>query len=76
MGRTGADKRRRLMVEASDDVDREIRRLAILNDLKIYEFTYAVVEEFLRDRERVKALVRRLKLQRGMFLKLKCVFHF
>jgi hypothetical protein len=54
-----------VVVEVSDDVHREIRRLAILNDLKIYELTNAVIEEFLGDQERMKALVRRLKLRQG-----------
>jgi len=36
--------------------------LVLLNDLRIYEVANAVIEEFLRDEERVKVLIRRLKL--------------
>ncbi|MDW8023622.1 MAG: hypothetical protein RMJ15_07805 [Nitrososphaerota archaeon] len=42
---------------------REIRKLALLNDLRIYVLANAIIEEFLKDEERVKALVKRLRLQ-------------
>lgn len=35
---------------------------ALLNDLRIYEVANAVIEEFLKDEERVKVFIRRLKL--------------
>jgi hypothetical protein len=53
---------RRTVVEVREDLHREIRKLALLNDLRIYELTNAVVEEFLRDEERKRALVKRLRL--------------
>jgi hypothetical protein len=53
---------RRVVVEVRCDLHREIRKLALLNDLRIYELTNAIIEEFLRDQERVKALVKRLRL--------------
>jgi len=56
------NKSRRTVVEVRDDLHREIRRLAFLNDLRIYELTNAVIEEFLRDQEKVRALIKRLKL--------------
>jgi len=52
---------RRTVVEVRDDLHREIRKLASLNDLRIYELTNAIIEDFLRDQERVKALIKRLK---------------
>jgi hypothetical protein len=52
---------RRTVVEVRDDLHREIRKLALLNDLRIYELTNAIIEDFLRDQERVKALIKRLK---------------
>lgn len=52
---------RRTVVEVRDDLHGEIRKLALLNDLRIYELADAMIEEFLRDRERVDALIRRLK---------------
>ena len=56
------DKRRRTVVEVRDDLHQELRRIAILNDLKIYVLTNALVEDALKDQEKIKALVKRLKL--------------
>ena len=56
------DKSRRTVVEIREELHREIRKLAIINDLKIYVLTNAIFEDFLNDQERVKALVKRLKL--------------
>jgi len=54
---------RRTVVEVQDDLHREIRKLALLNDLRIYELTNAIIEEALSDEERVKALIKRLRLK-------------
>ena len=51
-----------MVVEVRDDLHREIRKLALLNDLRIYEGANVIIEEFLKDEERVKVLIRRLKL--------------
>jgi F420-0:gamma-glutamyl ligase-like protein len=56
------NKSRRVVVEIREDLHREIRKQAILNDVKIYELTNAIVEEFLKDEEHVKALIKRLKI--------------
>jgi len=53
---------RRTVVEVREDLHRELRKLALLNDLRIYELTSAIMEDFLRDQERVKALIKRLKI--------------
>ena len=53
---------RRTVVEVPDELQREVRKLALLNDLRIYELTNAIIEDFLRDQERVKALIKRLKI--------------
>jgi hypothetical protein len=58
------DKARRTVVEVRSDVHREIRKLALLNDLRIYELANALLEESLRDQEKIKALIRRLKISR------------
>lgn len=55
---------RRTVVEVSDGLHRELRKLALLNDLRIYVLVNAVLEEFLGDEERVKALIKRLKVLR------------
>ena len=52
---------KRTVVEVRDDLHREIRKLALLNDLRIYQLTNAIIEEFLKDQERVKVLIKRLK---------------
>ncbi|MDH5459512.1 MAG: hypothetical protein OEW71_00550 [Candidatus Bathyarchaeota archaeon] len=52
----------RVVVGVCDDLHREIGKLALLNDLRIYELTNAIIEGFLKDQERVKALIRRLKV--------------
>jgi len=56
------NRSRRTVVEVRDDLHREIRKLALLNDLRIYELTNAIIEEYLKDQERVKALIKRLRL--------------
>ena len=56
------DKGRRTVVEVRDDLHREIRKLALLNDLRIYQLANAIIEDFLKDQERVKALIKRLRL--------------
>ena len=62
MGRRGF---RRTVVEVRDDLHGEIRRLALLNDLRIYMVVNAILEEFLRDEARVKALIKRLRVEQG-----------
>ena len=56
-------RNRRIVVEIREDLHREIRKQAILNDVKIYELTNAIVEEFLKDQEGVKILIKRLKIK-------------
>ena len=57
------DKSRRAVVEIREDLHREIRKQAILNDVRIYELTNAIIEEIIRNEENVKALIKKLKLQ-------------
>jgi len=54
---------RRTVVEVRDDLHKEIRKLALLSDLRIYALTNAIIEDFLKDQERVKALIKRMKIQ-------------
>ena len=56
------NKSRRTVVEVRDDLHAEIRKLALLNDLRIYKLTNAIIEEFLKDQEKVKTLIRKSKL--------------
>jgi len=50
------------VVEIREDLHRAIRKQAILNDIKIYQLTNAIVEDFLKDEEHVKAVIKRLKI--------------
>lgn len=54
---------RRTVVEVREDLHRAVRRLALLNDLRIYQLVNAILEEFLRDEERVKALIKSLRVK-------------
>ncbi|MCS7124783.1 MAG: hypothetical protein NZ932_05160 [Candidatus Bathyarchaeota archaeon] len=56
---------RRTVVEVREDLHREIRKLALLNDLRIYVLANAMLEDYLRDEQRVKALIKRLRLEAG-----------
>ena len=56
------DKPRRTVIEVRADLHQRIRKLALLNDLRIYVLANAIIEEALGDEETVKALIRRLKL--------------
>jgi len=53
---------RRTVVEVREDLHRELRKLALLNDLRIYELTNALLEEALKDEERIKTLIKKLRL--------------
>ena len=55
---------RRTVVEVREDLHRELRKLALLNDLRIYVLVNAVLEEALRDEEKMRVLVKRLRLGR------------
>ena len=56
------DKTRRTVIEVRADLHQRIRKLALLNDLRIYVLANAIIEEALEDEEKVKALIKRLKL--------------
>jgi hypothetical protein len=56
------DKHRRTVIEIRADLHQQIRKLALLNDLKIYMVANAIIEETLSDQEKITALIKRLKL--------------
>ena len=58
------DKSRRAVAEIREDLHREIRKQAILNDVRIYELTNAMIEEVIGNEESVKALIKKLKQAR------------
>jgi len=61
-GYESVDKVRRTVVEVREDLHREIRKLALLNDLRIYELTNAMLEDYIRNQEKVKELIKRLRI--------------
>ncbi len=58
------NRSRRTVIEVRDDLHSEIRKLALLNDLKIYELANAILVDFLRNQEETSALIKRLRLKR------------
>lgn len=53
-------KTSRTVVEIRDELHGQIKRLALLNGLRIHELANAVVADFLIDPQRVRAIVKRL----------------
>ena len=47
---------RRVVVEVRADLHKELRKIAVLNDLKLYTVTNALLEDSLSDEEHVRAL--------------------
>jgi hypothetical protein len=56
------DKKRRVVVEISEELHQELRKIAILNDFKLYTLVNGVIEETLKDEERLKTLLKKLKV--------------
>jgi hypothetical protein len=56
------DEHRRTVVEVRADLHQQLRKLALLNDMRIYVLANAIIEETLGDEEKVKALLKRLKM--------------
>ena len=56
------DKHRRTVIEIRADLHQQIRKLALLNDLRIYVVANAIIEETVNDQEKLSALIKRLKL--------------
>jgi hypothetical protein len=59
---SGLDDKRRAVVEIREDLHQALRKTAILNELKLYVLVNGIVEDALRDQERLKILIRSLKL--------------
>jgi len=51
-----------VVVEIHEELHQELRRIAIMNDLKLYMLVNGVVEETLNDEERLKTVIKRLKI--------------
>jgi hypothetical protein len=53
---------KRVVIEIRADLHKELRKLAVLNDLKIYVLANAMLEDCLSDEARLKALLKRVKV--------------
>ena len=51
-----------MVVEIRENLNHELRKLAVLNDLKIYVLANTILEECLSDELRVKQLLKKLKI--------------
>ncbi len=49
---------KRVVVEIRADLHKELRKIAVLNDLKLYTLTNALLEDCLSNKERVKAVLK------------------
>jgi hypothetical protein len=52
---------KRVVIEVEAELHRELRKIAVLNDLKIYVLVNAVLKDFLSDEDKIKVLVRQIK---------------
>ena len=53
---------KRVVIEVTENLHHELRKLVVLNDLKVYVLVNAILEECLSDEVRVKQLLKKLKL--------------
>lgn len=53
---------KRVVIEIRPDLHKELRKIAVLNDLKTYVVANAIIEDYLSDEARVKALLKRIKV--------------
>lgn len=59
---SGMDEKRRVVVEIREDLHQALRKIAILNELKLYMLVNGIVEDALNEQERLKNVIKRLKL--------------
>lgn len=52
---------RRVVVEVRADLHKELRKVALINDLKLYVLVNALLEDCLGDEERIKAALKKGK---------------
>ncbi len=56
------DDKRRVVVEVRADLHQALRKTAILNELKLYVLVNGIVEDTLNEQERLKNVIRKLKV--------------
>ncbi|MCW3984145.1 MAG: hypothetical protein NWE96_09140 [Candidatus Bathyarchaeota archaeon] len=52
---------KRVVVEVRADLHKQLRKIAVINDLKLYAVTNALLEDCLSDEERVQAALKRVE---------------
>ena len=57
-------KTTRTVVEIRDELHGQIKRLALLNDLRIHEVANAAIANFLHDEQKIKATIMELRLRK------------
>ena len=50
-----------MVVEVREDLHQELRKTAIINEMKLYSLVSAIIEETLNDQEKMKTLLKKLK---------------
>jgi hypothetical protein len=53
---------KRVVVEIQPELHRELRKLAVLNDLKIYELTNTLIQDCIHDEEHLKLVIKKSKM--------------
>lgn len=56
------DKKRCVVAEISENLHQELRKTVIINELKLYKLVNGIVEETLKDEEKLKTLLKKLKV--------------
>jgi hypothetical protein len=56
---------RRVVVEVRENIHKELRKTAVLNDLKLHVLANALLEDRVFDRQYMEALIKRLKVEGG-----------
>ena len=53
---------RRVVVEVEEEVHRDLRKIAVINNLKLYVLVNAVLKDYVADEERLRGLLKKLSL--------------
>ena len=56
------EKKRRVVVEIREDLHQALRKIAIMNELKLYMLVNGIVEDTLNEQERLKNVIKKLKV--------------
>lgn len=54
-----------MLVEVSEDLHQELRKTAIMNELKLYKLVNGIIKGTLSDTERLNEVIRRLRTSKS-----------